>query len=292
MENKILITGATGATGSNAVKFLLESGHSLRALVHKIDQRSEALRSQGVEVIQGELNDFDAVSRAMEGITSAYFVFPIEVPGIIEATAYFAQAALENNVRQVVNLSQRTATKTAKSHAAQNHWIAQKVFDRSGVPVTHLRPTLFAEWLAYMATDIRENDRIILPFGFGRYAPITAEDQGRVIAAVMSDPDKHVGKTYELLGPQELDVFEITTILSEILHRKITYVPMEIEPFKVLLGGVMGFSPWAVQHVGAIAQDARDGVVAGTNDTVQDLTGVKPLTIAEYIIKNKQLFEK
>ncbi|MTH15854.1 NmrA family NAD(P)-binding protein [Flavobacterium sp. LC2016-01] len=292
MENKVLVTGATGATGSSAIKNLLELGVPIRAMVHKIDNRSEELKNKGVEIVQGDLNDFEAVNRAMQGISAAYFVFPIEIPGIIEATAFFIEAALENNVKHIVNLTQRTAKRNAKSHAAQNHWIAERILDRSTVPVTHLRPTLFAEWLSYIASDIRENDRIVLPFGNGRFAPITAEDQGRVIAKVLSDPESHTGKNYDLLGPVELDVFEIADSLSEVVGRKITYIPIDIEPFQEILGGSMGFSPWAVQHVGAIAQDARDGVVSGTNNTVEELTGTKPLTITQYITKNKHLFIK
>lgn len=292
MENKILITGATGATGSAAIKNLLELGLPVRAMVHRIDSRSEELKNKGVEIVQGDLNDFEAVNRAMQGISAAYFVFPIEIPGIIEATAFFVEAALENNVKYIVNLTQRTAKRNAKSHAAQNHWIAERILDRSTVPVIHLRPTLFAEWLSYMAPDIRDNDRIVLPFGHGRFAPIAAEDQGRVIAKVLSEPQKHVGQNYDLLGPVELDVFEIADALSEVLGRKITYVPIDIEPFQEILATSMGFSPWSVQHIGAIAQDARDGVVSGTNNTVEELTGTKPLTISQYITKNKHLFIK
>src|SRR5439155_26791403 len=71
---------------------------------------------------------------------------PIEVPGILEATAFFAQAALEQGVSAIVNMSQISARRIAKSHAAQNHWIAERLLDRSGIPVTHLRPTLIHAW--------------------------------------------------------------------------------------------------------------------------------------------------
>jgi uncharacterized protein YbjT (DUF2867 family) len=70
-------------------------GLPVRAFVHKIDARSEQLRAEGVEVVQGDLSDFEAVGAALKGITAAYFVYPIQVPGILEATAFFAQAAIE-----------------------------------------------------------------------------------------------------------------------------------------------------------------------------------------------------
>ena len=229
---KVLITGATGSTGKNAIKKLLELKILVRALVHKKDARSEQLSTQGVELVEGDLSDFDSVSAALKGISGAYFLYPIQVPGILEATAFFAQAAIEEGVGFIVNMSQISARRVAKSHAAQGHWIAERLFDRSGIPVAHLRPTFFAEWLMYVATFIKQQNQLILPFGEARYAPIAAEDLGRVVASILADPLSHAGQAYPLFGPKELTQFEIAGILSDVLGRKIIYVPMEIEAFK------------------------------------------------------------
>src|ERR1700722_1677453 len=155
-DRKILVTGATGATGGNAITTLLELKVPVRALVHQLDARSEQLSELGVEIVQGDLSDFDAVSKALKGITAAYFVFPIQVPGILESTAFFAQAAIEQGVRAIVNMSQISARRIAISHASRDHWIAERMLERSGIPVTHLRPTLFAEWLKYFSPIIKE----------------------------------------------------------------------------------------------------------------------------------------
>jgi NAD(P)H dehydrogenase (quinone) len=71
-------------------------------------------------------------------LSRAYFVYPI-VPGIVDATAYFAQAAKEATVSTVVNMSQVSARREAKSHAAFNHWMAERVFDWSGLTVCNQR---------------------------------------------------------------------------------------------------------------------------------------------------------
>jgi NAD(P)H dehydrogenase (quinone) len=286
---KVLITGATGATGGNAIKQLLELKVPIRALVHKLDERSERLGAQGVEIVQGDLSDFEAVNEALQGITSAYFVFPVRVPGVLETTAVFAQAAIEQGLGAIVNMSQISARRIAKSHAAQNHWIAERLLDRSGIPVTHLRPTFFAEWLMYVSESIREKDSFPLPFADARYAPIAAEDQGRVIAAILNNPAEHAGKTYPLYGPKELSQYEIADILTQVLGRKITYVPVEIEAFSELWKE-HGYSPYIRQHISAVAQDCRDGVFSGTNDLVEKLTGQKPMPMQDYIAKNKAAF--
>src|SRR5260370_24291652 len=90
----------------------------------------------------------------MLGVAGAYFCYPIR-PGIIQATALFAQAAKEAGVKCVVNMSQISAREDAKSHAAQDHWLAERVFYWSGLTLVHLRPTYFAEGLLHLAPLLR-----------------------------------------------------------------------------------------------------------------------------------------
>ena len=286
---KILITGATGRTAVHAIPKLLELKVPVRAMVHKIDDRSEKLAAQGVEIVQGDLLDFDSVFKALDGITGAYFVFSLHGPGLLEATALFAEAALEQKVSSIVNMSQISAWRNAKSHAARDHWIAEHLWNRSGIPVTHLRPTFFAEWLVAQAKAIREKNILPLPFGEARYAPIAGEDQGRVIAAILNEPAGHAGEVYPLYGPVELTEYEVADILSDVLGRKITYVPMEIKEYAAYLKEI-GSDPHLIQHISAVAQDCRDGIFSGTNNLVEKLTGQKPMTMREYIVKNKALF--
>src|SRR5580700_11664467 len=143
-----LVIGATGKTGQHTVQHLLAKGHAVRAMVHKEDERSEVLRGTGVEVVIGDLLEHDDAIRATAGTSAAYFCYPVR-PGLIQATAYFADAAKRAGLAAVVNLSQISARENSKSHAAHDHWIAERVFDWSGVPVVHLRPTFFAQWLLY-----------------------------------------------------------------------------------------------------------------------------------------------
>src|SRR6266436_2934725 len=133
---KILITGATGDTGGYAIEQLLQKGHEVRALVHRIDDRSGRFDDKGVEVVAGDYLDLGAMRTAVKGVRRAYFVYPIR-PGIIQATAYFAQAAREAGVEAIANMSQISAREDARSHA-------DRVFDWLGIAVAHLRPTFFA----------------------------------------------------------------------------------------------------------------------------------------------------
>jgi NAD(P)H dehydrogenase (quinone) len=287
----ILVSGATGRTGGAAIDTLLEMGKRIRAYVRSDDERAAALRQRGVEVAVGDFTEIDHIRTAMEGITSAYFLHPI-APGIIGAAAYFAQAAKEAGVTAIVNMSQISARRESTSHAAQDHWVSERVFDWSGVATTHLRPTFFAEWLIYphFAKEIWAKKKIEFPFENGRHAPISADDQGRVIAHILAKPAGHEGKIYTLHGPVEMNYTEIAAAMSEVLGAKIEYVPTSIEVFKQKMEQLYEFPPFLVQHVVEVAQNYREGIFAGTNDVVEKISGTPALSISAFIEKHRKAF--
>ena len=133
-----LVTGATGDTGGATAEQMLARGHPVRALAHRQDDRAKRLQGLGAEVVFGDFLNLDDVRAALRGVAGAYFCYPIR-PGIIQATAYFAQAAKESGIDGVVNMSQISAREDAKSHAMCDHWLAERVFDWSGLTVAHLR---------------------------------------------------------------------------------------------------------------------------------------------------------
>src|SRR5260370_8626434 len=217
-ENSLLIRGAAGGTGGNGARQLVEKGQAVRVLDHRPEERSEQLQKIGAEVVFGDFLDFDSVRAALNGVQRAYFCYPIN-PGLVQATAHFAQAAKEAGVEVIVNMSMISARSDATSNAARQHWLSERVFDWSGVPAVHLRPTLFAQWLLYLAPMIREG-RMLAPFNTtGRHAPVAAEDQARLIVGILEHPTAHVGNTYPLFGPVELTHPEIAPIISHAIGK-------------------------------------------------------------------------
>ena len=287
----ILVSGATGRTGGAAIDELLKMGKRVLAYVRSDDDRSAVLRKRGVDIAVGDFSDIDDIRAAMEGISSAYFLYPI-APGIIGASAYFAQAANEAGVRALVNMSQISARRESTSHAAQDHWVSERVFDWSGVATTHLRPTFFADWLVYphFAKEIWAKKKIEFPFENGRHAPISSDDQGRVIAHILAKPAGHEGKIYTLHGPVEMNHTEIAAAMSKVLGAKIEYAPTSIEQFKEKMEQLYKFPPFLVQHLVEVAQNYRQGIFAGTNDIVEKITGRPALSVPAFIEKHRKAF--
>jgi nucleoside-diphosphate-sugar epimerase len=70
---KALVTGATGFVGGHLTEVLLRGGNEVTALARS-PAKAEALTSQGVRVVPGDLHDRAALARAAEGQDVIYHV--------------------------------------------------------------------------------------------------------------------------------------------------------------------------------------------------------------------------
>jgi NAD(P)H dehydrogenase (quinone) len=241
---KFLVTGATGRTGRDTVQRLVEKGHAVRALVHREDERSEALRGTGAEVVIGDLLDHDDAIRATAGTSAAYFCYPVR-PGLIQATAYFADAAKRADLKAVINMSQISAREDSKSHAARDHWIAERVFDWSGVPIVHLRPTFSRSGCS-------------IPF---RARPLSKKASS--ICRMARD----------------------ATLRSRRRTRLGSLLPQYRE--RLEKAGLLEFM---IQHFCAIALDYQNGIFAGEDKIIAEVTGQPPMTVQEFVTLHRNAF--
>src|SRR5258708_34779552 len=76
----ILVIGATGQQGGAVVKALQKTNFAIRALVRPYaptnpkSEKMKQLEQQGVQIVQGDLDDFNSLVQSMEG---AYGVFSV-----------------------------------------------------------------------------------------------------------------------------------------------------------------------------------------------------------------------
>ncbi|HTF68020.1 MAG TPA: NmrA family NAD(P)-binding protein [Edaphobacter sp.] len=284
-NNKLfLVTGATGDTGRPTVKLLREKGYRVRALARREDQRAQDLRNLGAEVVIGDMLNLNDIRQAIKGATGAYFVFPL-ADGLVEASVIFAQAAKEENLGLILNMSQKQSRPFAHSPATTKHWLTEQVFNWSGVPSVHLRVTFFAEWLLYIAHLIRQG-RYVVPFDAeSRFAPIPASDIARVISGTLENPAKHAGATYHLHGPVEYSHQEIAGVLSKTLNKSILFEQVTVPEFLKLLG--MEGDKAKQAHFEAVRIDQQEGLLAGTDSMGTEIIGQPLMTLEEFILTNR-----
>src|SRR5262245_11652487 len=243
IHGPILVTGAAGRVGGvgrTVVEMLRRRGLPVRALVRREDERADALRALGAEVVVGDLTRADDVARSLAGCQGIYFGMSLST-SYLEATVSAAAAARQRGALEAfVNISQMTVsqmslTNMTDSDQQRQHWLGEQVLNWSGLPVVHVRPTVFLQspfFLDWAAESIARDATIRLPFGSGRTSPVDTQDVAEVIATILANPTAHIGKVYELTGPRSQDMHAIAAEYSAALGRTITYVDVPLEQWR------------------------------------------------------------
>jgi uncharacterized protein YbjT (DUF2867 family) len=228
MNPKILVTGASGgtqgATGNHITRLLREKGVPVRAFVHKVDERSVPLQEMGAEIFAGDLLNIQSVREAMKGIEKVYFCYPVQA-GLLEATPILAEAAREEGVKFIFQLSLGASSDQSLSPWGRKMWLSEKILDWSGIPTFHLRAAPFFENLfRQFSKGIQEDSEIRAPFGSGdgKVPAIAAQDIARLALVVLFNPEPFVGKAPQLFT-SNISLNELAQELTKLLGRTIHY---------------------------------------------------------------------
>jgi uncharacterized protein YbjT (DUF2867 family) len=174
-------------------------------LVLREDERTDALRANGIDVVVGDLTEARDVAGALSGCRRTYFGMSVSA-SYLEATVTTAAVARERaDLEVLVNISQMTVSQMSVAEMTdtpqqRQHWLCEQVLNWSGLPVVHVRPTVFLQhpfFSDWAAESIARDSTIRLPFGTARTSPIDARDVAEVIAAILVSPTAHIGKVYE-----------------------------------------------------------------------------------------------
>jgi uncharacterized protein YbjT (DUF2867 family) len=298
MAYPILVTGAAGRVGGigrTVTELLLKRGRAVRAMVRTEDQRAQALRNMGAEVVVGDLLDLDSMHRSIAGCETMYFGMSIS-DAYLAATVTAAAVAKHHGVKAFVNMSQMTVsqmsiTETTSSPQHKLQWLSEQALNWSGLPVVHVRPTIFLEgfFLTLTPESVRQSNQIRLPFGDGKTSPVAAEDVARVVATLLDDPQPHIGKIYHLTGPQSENMHFYAREYSKALGRTITYQDIQVGPWREALLE-RRWPVHVVNHLAAMADLHRAGRFDRMSDEVLMLTGQRPLSVQEFVRNNAAAF--
>ena len=247
VKNPILITGVggqVGGIGQKIVKNLIDKNLAVRALIHHEDAVLEnELKSQGVEVVIGDLTNLQDVHDAIRDCQRLYFGMGIS-PKYLEATVNTAAVAKHYKIECLVNISQMTVSfmsinETTSSPQQKLHWLAEQVLNWSLLPVVHVRSTVFLEhpfFSQWAKKSIEESVEIRLPFGHSKTSPIAAreiKDYRRAAAQLKAatvitqgSPEKKIDKAHQIIDDFYDDLLKIFPELTmikeevvELLHR-------------------------------------------------------------------------
>ncbi|MEH6545142.1 MAG: NmrA family NAD(P)-binding protein [Sneathiella sp.] len=272
---KILVTSATGRTGTPTARQLLEKGYPVRAFVRRLDHRSDALEKAGAEIFCGNQYSITDMRAAMVGVKRAFQCAPA-APNALQFNVIFTVAAYEAKLEHVVNIGQWLASADHPSVGTRAVYLADILIKiPTGLTSTNINVGWFADNYMRALESAAQLGVFSMPFGDGtvkKNAAPSNEDIARVAVGALIDPATHAGKTYRPSGPELLSPDDIAAAMGRALGRKVKYRDISEEMmFKAVKASPPpGYTDTALTQVRQYAAEYRHGAF-GVNAVTRDV---------------------
>ena len=279
----VLVTGATGNTGSGLIPALLKSGIKVRAFVRD-EAKARALKDAGAEIVIGDLDKPETIAPAVKGVDKIYLLTwngPTQAQQVENVLEAATQVGNPHIVRQ-------SMWGPEKSRIIEQGNQAEEAVMSSGLPWTLLKPTFFMQNTMMAAQTIASDGVIYWDVGDGKIGMIDVPDIVDVAVAVLTGSG-HEGKSYILTGPEAISFHDVAATFSQVLHKDVRYVNV---PGEASLESMvsMGFPEWIARGYGELMEGFSEGFASSTTDNVATLSGHPARSFEQFVRGHAQVF--
>lgn len=281
-EKIYLVTGATGNVGSEVVSQLLARGERTRVFTR--DPEKVAHLRDRTEVVAGDFGKPDSFAQAVRGVEA---VFVMTQSPDQEAFARLMDRAKAAGQPRIVFLSSLAAAQP-QLHIGRLHKEKEDAIRETGLAAKFVRPGGFMSNTYQWIGTINSEGVVYNPMGDARFPPIAPEDIASVAVEALVNPAL-AGDVFELTGGESLSFPDQVRILAKVLDRPIRCVDIPVE---TAVGAFIrqGIPEPIARAVGESYAAVRDGRIVAFTDTVEKITGHKPMTFEAWARKHAARF--
>jgi uncharacterized protein YbjT (DUF2867 family) len=228
----ILVTGATGKQGGALIDNLAGQGFTLRAMTrHPEGDAAAKLRAKGVEVVSGDLDDADSLTRALHGAWGVFGVQNTWEAGVEreeEQGKRLAQLAKAAGVHHYVYASVGSAHKQTGIPHFENKWRVEETVRSLQFPSYVIyRPVFFMENLT--SPWFLNGDAIYSALEPSTVLQMIAvADIGKYLAAAFTRAEPLNGREFDIAGDART-LPDTAAVIGRALGRAIRYVQIPLE---------------------------------------------------------------
>ncbi len=237
----VLVTGATGRQGGAVIRHMLPKGWRLRALTRNpTAQAAKELARQGVEVVQGDLEDPPSLERVCRGVYGIYSVQDFWAVGAkreVQQGKNLAEAAKKAGVQHFVYSSVGGAERNTGIPHWESKWEIENAIRGFGLPATMIRPAAFMEtyYIDQVELGILRGKLADPIRGDKPYQTIATDDIGAFVALAFERPAEFTGKELEIAG-SELTNLEAAKVFSRVLGKPVRFQKLPLPLVRLVLG--------------------------------------------------------
>lgn len=282
-SGKVLVTGATGNTGSGLIPALRSAGVEVRAFVRD-ESKAQPLRELGAEIMVGDLDKPGTIEPAIEGIDKIY---------LLTWNGPTQEQQAKNVIKAAKNASNAHIVRhsmwgSEKSRIVQQGKRVEEAVKDSGLPWTLLRPTFFMQNTMMAAETIASDGTIYSDMGDGKLGMIDIRDVVDSALAVLTGRG-HKGKSYILTGPKAISFHDVANTFSKVLDKEVRYVNVPGEAALESMVG-MGFPEWIAKGYSELNEGFSENFANRVTDNVETLTGHPARSFEQFARDNAHIF--
>ncbi len=241
IDGIVLVAGATGRQGGAVVRHMRAKGWKLRALTRGPDSyAARQLAEQGIELVQGDLDDSGSLDRAARGVYGVYSVQDFWTVGArreVQQGKNLADAARKAGVAHLVYSSVGGAERNTGITHWETKWEVEKYTRSLKLPLTVFRPTSFMEMYHVLEVEVGLlKGKFADPVrGDKPYQTIAADDIGGFAALAFERPKDFIGMELEIAG-SELTNIQAANVFSRVLNRPVKFQKLPMVVVKLFMG--------------------------------------------------------
>jgi len=283
--SKILVTGATGNTGSILVPMLLQAGQQVRAFVRDAE-KAQPLKDAGAEIYTGDLDDSASIDKALEDIDKVY---------LCTWNGPTASSQGRNIIEAILRVGSNPYVVRHSAFGSEGSRIIQQIKEvdallkKSGLRWSAIKPTFFMQNLMMAAPSIKNGGQIYWDWAEGKASMVDIRDvAGSAFGALTGKAEQ--GKEYILTGPQAISMHDVAASFKRILNKDIQYIPVPHQASKESMLG-MGFPEFIVDGYMELNEGFSENFADVTTDNVKILSGNAPKSIDDFVSDFRAYFQ-
>jgi len=158
----------------------------------------------------------------------------------------------------------------------QHYWWGEEACIKTGIPTTSIRANFFMNHLLKNEQEsIKTEGKFSSPLAACKNSFVSTNDVGEAAAVcILQGPERHGNKFYDITGPEPHSMYDVATVLGEVMGREVVYTPQDLEQF------VKDFGPTRAEFF----EYLRNGFYTRCSPDFYNITGRRPTTYKEYLM--------
>ncbi|MEP7285104.1 MAG: SDR family oxidoreductase [Chloroflexota bacterium] len=288
----ILVTGATGLSGSAVIREFARQKTQVKALVRNRAKAHWMEAIPTVEIVEGDMRRPEILSTVLSGVDRVLMISSASEQ-MLETQCEFIDISKKLGVRHIVKFSGKESGIGFDSnnfHSTWEHEQIESYLEASGLAWTHLRPSQFMQFYfpqSLTGVEMAES-ALFLPMENAKLSPVDVEDIAKVAFALLRD-EGHEGKRYDMTGPEALTMADVAARLSQSIGKNVRYVNITLEEKKQVWLSA-GIPQARIEVVSGLLSERRKYTESRVYLGTHEAFGVHPTTFAEFASRNADIF--